>query len=199
MSGSAISGARTRAIYNRSLLFACIRKTKFGLCSSLLTSVVLCLLSFLSSHSSCFLAKCKGNGAEESVLFFSAPVTEHQQHQQQLVGTSSVVTHRRYSSKRLSVKEKALQTHTGVWFSMSLSAYLNTCLGQGSSWLMAAVAAEKQSEVRGCWHEISAPSMKIRRITSSEIHHPCFWIWKSSISNTVCTGFHGCFTQVPRI
>lgn len=38
---------------------------------------------------------------------------------------------------------------------------------------MAVVAAEKQNEVRGCWHEIGAPSVKIR-ITNSEIHHPYF-------------------------
>lgn len=131
----------------------------------------------------------------ERVLFFSALMTAAAAAHR----NRSVVTHRRYSSNRWSVKEKALQSHTGVWFSTSLSAYFNTCLGQGSSWLMVAVAAEKQNKMRGCWHEISAPSVKIRRITISEIHHPHFWIWKSSISHTVCTGFQGCFAQVPRI
>ena len=84
-----------------------------------------------------------------------------------------MVTHRRYSSNRWPVKESALQSQTGLLLSTSFSAYFNACLGQGSSWLRAVVAAEKQNDVRGCWREISAPSVKIR-VPSSEIHHPYF-------------------------
>lgn len=167
-----------------------MKEIKFSFCSWLLTSVVLCLVSFLSSHSSRFLAKCKGNGVGKGCSLFSsddraAAATRR---------NSSVVTHRRYASNRQPVKENVLKLHTEVWFSMSFSAYFNASLGQGNSWVRAVVTAEKQNEVRGCWCEISAPSVKIR-ITSSDIHHPHLWIWKSSISNTVCTGFHGCFAQ----
>lgn len=45
---------------------------------------------------------------------------------------------------------------------MSYYIYFNPYLGHGSSWPTAEVAAEKQNEVRGCWDEISAPSVKIK-------------------------------------
>lgn len=86
-----------------------MRDIKFGLCSWLLTSVVLCLLSFLSSHSSRFLAKRKETERGRGALFFSsddrAAAAAHRK--------SGVVTHGCHSGNRWSVKEKALQSHTG--------------------------------------------------------------------------------------
>lgn len=53
-------------------------------------------------------------------------------------------------------------TYTVVEFSVSSYIHFNAYLGQGSSWPRAEVAAEKKDEVRGCWDEIGAPSVKIK-------------------------------------
>lgn len=76
------------------------------------------------------------------------------------------MTHRCYSSKRWPAKESALQSHLyklGA-FSMSSCIYFKVYLGQGSRWPRAEVEAEKQNEVRGCWDEIGAPSVKIKEL-----------------------------------
>lgn len=55
-------------------------------------------------------------------------------------------------------------SHTVVAFSVSSYIYFSVYLGQGNSWPRAKVAAEKQNEVRGCWDEIGAPSVKIKEL-----------------------------------
>jgi len=102
--------AGTRAGCTRSAVCLYLKGIKFALCSSLLTSVVFCLLSFLSSHSRCFLTKCKGNRVGKGALFFSSDGrTAAVAHR-----NSGVVTHRHYSSNRWPMKEKAPRSHTGV-------------------------------------------------------------------------------------
>lgn len=88
-------------------------------------------------------------------------------------------------------------TYTLVAFSMSSYIYFNVYLGQGSSWPRAEVAAKKKNEVRGCWDEIGAPTVKIKELWAVRFLI-LSWVWKS-ISNTVCTGFQGYFAQVPCI
>lgn len=114
--------------------------------------MVLCLLFFLSSHSSHFLAKEAEQGE-------GAPFQMTKQ-QQQLTGA---VVWRCYSSNRWPVKDSAQQSHLHT-FSMSSCIDFHACLGQGSSWPKAEVAADKQNEVRGCWDEIGAPSVKIKEL-----------------------------------
>lgn len=128
----------------------------------------------------------------ERMLFFSAPMTKQQQ---QLIG--AVVWWPTDATPAVGGQWRRLRCshiYTLAAFSMSSYIYFSAYMGQGSSWPGAEVAAEKQSEVRGCWDEISAPSVKIKELWAVRFLI-LSWIWKS-ISNTVCTRFQGYFAQV---
>lgn len=97
--------------------------------------------------------------SREMMLFLYAPMTK----QQQLIG--AVVWWLTDVTPAIGGQWKRVHcshNYTVGAFSVSYYIYFNPYLGHGSSWPTAEVAAEKQNEVRGCWDEISAPSVKIK-------------------------------------
>lgn len=149
----------------------CTKYLQVGLCPELLASAASGSPSFLSSHPRRFLTKREGSAVGQKVPGSSpgaaAPLTAVSE------GESAVVVQ---------------------WFPLSLCSCFGARWGPCTAWLSAALADKKQKEVTGGWLAISAPRAKISRISRRFIIHASKY--ERGISNTICTGFQGCFAQV---